>query len=1074
MGEIMRPLKLVITAFGPFKDETSIDFSRLGNEGLYLISGATGSGKTTLFDALSYALFGITTADDSRDASLMRCQWASDDVQTSVYLVFSEKGKIYEIKRTPMQERKKRRGDGVVIEPAKVELKLPDGTIITKIDLANKKVCEIVGMTSGQFAQIVMLAQGKFSRFLSSTTDDKRMLFKSIFNTDKYGQLQNALQSMAKEAREEYEGLCLVQKAIIDNIDIPSTFKSYGLLDQESCHFANGALETIREEAKCERENASREYDKFIEERTLIDSSIAKYKEKQKLYGELREEKEAYLKAVDEEKRAKEEYDRIPVYQRSKDALIIKIQAIENAFEKYKERDELLESIETKEKERSEKAKEVESLNRTIKQNTVELENIHAKLNELKNVQNELDMESKLNFAIKERLSKFEQLSKLIEDLSHRHEKLERESKRLIEISSTINMKEEKKKLLELEKQSIERKLEPFDDVQKQMDDAKSVYRVVASLDALISSEKENSKELSFRKEKMSQCAKMLCEKKEMHKRMIESYYLSGATSLARNLEEGKPCPVCGSLHHPKLAHMEDGLNCSKEDLEEAKRDEEKADSDLKKIESEISAIQASIVMISNEIEKKRGELPDALRDKQIDQLLIDASEMVKETESSINTKKQLEESQQKLNKQLLDLQNGIVQLDSDKKATERTIAIYKEDCKRYEEDQKNMANSLSVDLRHFSNSYIEIKEDKRLSDDRINSLEKEKEEKAKLEKEEENLSDCTQKLKERKNNADISLHLLEEGISRKNDEIDRINDGLEFESLEKAKEKQFALLGEKKDLEKKIKVANESFNDAKVQKNSLEAAVSQIQEKIDTIEEYDISELERISDELEKQKDELENKKNKSNAILANIETAIVKYNEKEKAKNDSKEKLMLLQELSDVANGTLSGENKLSLETFVQTQYLDRILCRANEKLLSMSDYQYELERSSKARNKSQKMGLDIDVIDHFTCKERPASTLSGGETFKASLALALGLSEEIQANAGAIKIETMFVDEGFGTLDDDSLRSALQALSSLASKGRLVGVISHVPELKEKIEKQIIVDKSRVNGSFVKLKV
>ena len=137
-------------------------------------------------------------------------------------------------------------------------------------------------------------------------------------------------------------------------------------------------------------------------------------------------------------------------------------------------------------------------------------------------------------------------------------------------------------------------------------------------------------------------------------------------------------------------------------------------------------------------------------------------------------------------------------------------------------------------------------------------------------------------------------------------------------------------------------------------------------------------------------------------------------------------------------------------------------------------MSDYQYELERSSKARNKSQKMGLDIDVIDHFTCKERPASTLSGGETFKASLALALGLSEEIQANAGAIKIETMFVDEGFGTLDDDSLRSALQALSSLASKGRLVGVISHVPELKEKIEKQIIVDKSRVNGSFVKLKV
>lgn len=205
----------------------------------------------------------------------------------------------------------------------------------------------------------------------------------------------------------------------------------------------------------------------------------------------------------------------------------------------------------------------------------------------------------------------------------------------------------------------------------------------------------------------------------------------------------------------------------------------------------------------------------------------------------------------------------------------------------------------------------------------------------------------------------------------------------------------------------------------------------------------------------------------------LENISRALERFMADEAEAEVLRHRWASLKELADVANGNLSGEDRLSLETYVQTRYLDRILRRANGKLLAMTNGQYEMERSGEGRGRRRKMGLDIDVMDHFTGKSRAASTLSGGEGFKASLALALGLSEEIQAQAGAIRIETMFVDEGFGTLDDESLASALSTLSGLASSGRLVGVISHVAELKGRIDRQILVEKGRADGSTVRLK-
>ena len=178
--------------------------------------------------------------------------------------------------------------------------------------------------------------------------------------------------------------------------------------------------------------------------------------------------------------------------------------------------------------------------------------------------------------------------------------------------------------------------------------------------------------------------------------------------------------------------------------------------------------------------------------------------------------------------------------------------------------------------------------------------------------------------------------------------------------------------------------------------------------------------------------------------------------------------QRLMWMGSLSDTANGTLGGKEKIMLETFVQMTQFDRILARSNTRLMMMSRGQYELLRREEAENKQSHSGLDLDVLDHYNGTRRSVKSLSGGESFQASLSLALGLSEEIQSAAGGIQMDTMFIDEGFGALDEEALEQAIRALSGISSQNRLVGIISHVAELKDQVEKQILVKKDRTGGS------
>ena len=313
----------------------------------------------------------------------------------------------------------------------------------------------------------------------------------------------------------------------------------------------------------------------------------------------------------------------------------------------------------------------------------------------------------------------------------------------------------------------------------------------------------------------------------------------------------------------------------------------------------------------------------------------------------------------------------------------------------------------------------------------------------------------------------------LEARLNEKENQAKTFKEKLKFKDIEEAQD---AITN----LEKQINQIKEDFDDAQkkheeVQKNytSLKSQMEQLESQLKGTEEINVAELQEKLDDLKKERNNITNQKtavdsrlNANNNALENIE----QYSQELSAIQNQ---YSYVSALSKTANGALSGgKEKIKLETYIQMTYFDRIIAHANKRLMIMSDMQYELVRKKEAADLRSQTGLELDVIDHYNGGQRSVKSLSGGESFQASLALALGLSDEVRLSAGGIKIDSMFVDEGFGTLDSEALQKAFKALSGITEGNRLVGIISHVDLLKEKIDKQIVVKKARTGGSTVKV--
>ena len=922
----MRPIKLTISAFGPYADLTVLDLDKLGENGLYLITGTTGAGKTSIFDAITYALYGEPSGS-VRDDSMLRSKYASASTDTFVELTFIYNGKTYTVRRNPEYERPKTRGEGMTKQIAKAELHYPDGRIVDKSKKeVTKAVTEIMGIDRDQFLQIAMIAQGDFLKLLLAKTEDRKAIFRQIFKTQKFEKIQYKLK---EEARQLYGQFADARKSLLTyakgiECDIENTHYSEAELVKAGTLSTAQTIELLKlliAEDSEEQKKIEADASLVSKELETVNANIGKAEEYAKNVKtfeqkqlELPQKAGAFAdakKTLDEEKEKQSERDRL-----DKD-----IAAIEAELSQYDT---------------------VDTLEKDIKALTTSIETAETKQKE---TQTSL---AEKNDEIKDSREKI----KLLSDAEVKKEKLEGEKSKL---------NEQKSKL-----EDLQEALEDYNELCVDFKSKQAEYVALADT-AQEALDKYNAQNKAFLDEQ--------------------------AGILARDLEEGAPCPVCGSTHHPSLAVMSEDAPTEAE-LKKSKKAYEDAQKKAEKKSVECGMLKGQAEVSETNIKKQITELIGSCE-------IENADDRINEKLSDIRT------SLLSLIDQILK-ESGRIQ---ERETLEKALPIL----------EKKIA-TLSEELKQYSDTYMSDTATKKEKEAQLEVLRKE----------------------------------------------------LRFASRTEANEKLQSLNATKNKLKKAFDDANTTFNNADKALSELKGELSALEEVVKQVCQIDLDAEKQKRDDLNTKTDAY---KKISEALASRLAANERCLENIEKAAEESQKleaHYKWVNTLAETANGGLSGKEKIMLETYIQMNYFDRILVRANRRLQKMTNGQYDLIRRQDPTDLKSQAGLDLDVIDHYNGTTRAVNTLSGGESFKASLALALGLSDEIQSSAGGVRLDTMFVDEGFGSLDDDSLRLAIATLQELTDGNRLVGIISHVGELKTKIDKQIIVTKELTGGSSCKIVV
>lgn len=1095
----MRPLKLTMSAFGPYAEREVVDFEKLGEQGLYLITGDTGAGKTTIFDAITYALYGEPSGDN-RELSMFRSKYAAPSTPTFVELTFAYTGKRYTVRRNPDYERPALRGSGTTTQKAEAALTFPDGHVITKIKDVTNEIINIVGIDRAQFSQIAMIAQGDFQRLLLADTKSRQTIFREIFKTGYYMQFQNAVKDEALRVQRERENMksrveqyisglaCAGDDALKERLDAAKAGK---LPMAEVEELAQRLIEMDKE-----RENgAQTEIDKLNLELERISALLAKAEEREKTCLSLESAKmrrEEQLKAVDSARAAlaaetektvqRDEYAKalaeaeaeLPGYQE-----LARLQTESRAHTASL-------SEHTRVKERQEQMRDEQS--QELAAWKLELEQLG---------QPEADKERLLSTAEKSesRKTALNKLAGTLADYQKNNALIEPMEKKCAEISAEYERSQKEQDDCDKAIRELSAEIAAAEGLEAerrlQQSAHESIGRKLDNLNRLCENNQRcDEKRAELKREQERYCEAAACAEAaaESYRRDNKAFMDEQAGLLAQSLSDGQPCPVCGAVHHPRPAQITPGAPTEAE-LEAAKQRAETARSAAAEISRKAGSIKAALEELEKHLLEELSPYAAAPQIEQAESLISAAkaqaeaerteiSEIIETLDEKITQREALVKTLDAKTQEYKELKAGTAKLREMNESWEI------DRCTLYDR-QEQLEARLRVELAEVLGACEIGSAEERLKAE-LAEMDTEMSRIAALQEENERRLSRKAQLKEQIPRREQEIKTLDADIQQTTaliaadniklesltEQIDARRSSLRCADEEQAKLEIAKLRAGIERMDKARAAAETALRTCETQLANTEASIESFEMLLADSEAVDAAAQQQLKEELTQRRSTAADEQKRIHANLTANETALKNMREKSADLTKVEKKSAWIKELSDTVNGNLSGKEKIALETYVQTSFFEQIIRRANIRLLVMTGGQYELKRRQEAENRQSQSGLELDVVDHYNGTERSVKSLSGGESFMASLSLALGLSDEIQSSAGGIELDAMFVDEGFGSLDDEALEQAIRALAGLTDGNRLVGIISHVSGLKEKIDRQIVVSKDRSSGSHVRI--
>ena len=958
----MRPLQITLQAFGSYADLTVIDFTKT-TENLFLISGNTGAGKTTIFDALVFALYGeASSCQNHKEGLILQSQFRPQDgkdlKETFVSLTFEENRQHYTVRRVPRQERAKKRGKGVTLINASVTLTLPDGSIYP-LKETDAKLRELIGLTKEQFMQIAMIAQGEFMELLRAKSDDKKKIFRKLFHTELYDEIVREVDRRRADCNQNIADMKTQFQTVISRLCLPPDREETGDLQEWKQEIEDGlflhseeflsALQAWNLSLEQEVQTLTQNQAKAQQDRDLCRDAVQAAARLSDLFSHLEEnEKERALLKQEEEQRLEAGLPTLEEEERQ-----AKLQWEQEA-ENYHRLRERVEKALALFQQKEDAQKKCSLLEQKQKAACLTLSNIQEEKNSLQGREEKTSSELQLLERASIDLAEFQKQLQRSRELSLQEQNLQLEKKNLLQAESALK-------------------------------EAQETYRRIT---------------LSY------QQARQTSEQ-------LRSLFLDAqAGLLAASLRDGSPCPVCGSKTHPHPFTLSAQTPLPTES--ELKSAEKKTE-DLRSKQEEASAAAEAAAATKNERQKTFFS--------SVQQLFLKANTFCRELEVSFAAASGPAETVQ-----MPEMENAIGMLLS---ASAKTVHERNEQLKERAKRAEELTSLLHL-LREEGKQ-----KDLLLEEARSKAAE-------------------TEKALSAANSERLLLHASSDFESRSAAEAYLQQAGEKeqaarsrFENAQAgAKRHADALLATKT---KKQTLLKEIGDKKRPQTEALQQALCAAEEKL-TI----------LTERLQKQSHELQENRYALQELSSSSEARRHIFSEYER-----------LDRLYKQMSGNISG-SRMDLETYVQRLYLSKILSSANKRFQEMSGGQYafrmiRIANAGEGRNK----GLDLMVYSSVTGKEREIRTLSGGESFMAALSLALGMADQIQNTSSAVHLDMMFIDEGFGSLDDLARSKSIRVLKEMADSHRLIGIISHVTELKQEIGNQLLITKDE-HGSHVKWRI